>query len=328
MIPPKSQDPSDEPLYNIGVVARMTDIPVATLRIWERRYGFPSSARTGGGHRLYSEQEILRLRWIKARIDEGMQTGRAIRALQHLEQENRLSAALPAAPASRPAQRPAPAPYPVDTSLASYRRQLTEALLGPDTQQADRLLGEALALYPLESLILDMIQPALADLGEAWRDGTINVAVEHLASNFLRHRLLMWMATGPQPRSAAPVILACAPEEFHEGSLLMLGVLLRRQGWPVTYLGQALPLPDLAAFVKEAQPSVVVLIAMREEAARNLLDWPRWLPEAAESGHPVVCFGGRIFTQEPVWRERVSGVYLGETLQEGMGTLAQLLENL
>ncbi len=328
MIPPKPQDPSDEPLYNIGVVARMTDIPVATLRVWERRYGFPSSARTGGGHRLYSEQEILRLRWIKARIDEGMQTGRAIRALQHLEQENRLSTALPAAPASRPANSRTAAPYTADTSLAAYRRRLTDALLIPDTQEAERLLGEALALHSLESLILDLIQPTLADLGDAWHDGRINVAVEHLASHFLRHRLLMWMATGPQPRSSAPIILACAPDEFHEGSLLMLGVLLRRQGWPVTYLGQSLPLPDLAAFVKEARPLAVVLIAMREESARNLLDWPRWLPNAAETGHPVISFAGRIFTQEPAWRERVPGVYLGNTLQEGMETLEQLLDAL
>ena len=43
-------DASDEPLYNIGMVARMTGIPVATLRVWERRYGFPNATRTPGGH--------------------------------------------------------------------------------------------------------------------------------------------------------------------------------------------------------------------------------------------------------------------------------------
>ena len=43
---------SDESIYNIGVVSRMTGVPVATLRVWERRYGFPRSERTPGGHRL------------------------------------------------------------------------------------------------------------------------------------------------------------------------------------------------------------------------------------------------------------------------------------
>ena len=54
---------NDEPLYNIGVVSRMTGISMATLRAWERRYEFPDSERTAGGHRLYSENDVLRLRW-------------------------------------------------------------------------------------------------------------------------------------------------------------------------------------------------------------------------------------------------------------------------
>ncbi len=32
---------NNEPLYNIGVVSRMTGISMATLRAWERRYEFP-----------------------------------------------------------------------------------------------------------------------------------------------------------------------------------------------------------------------------------------------------------------------------------------------
>ncbi len=63
---------SEEPLYNIGVVSRMTKISMATLRAWERRYEFPESKRTMGGHRLYSEKDIIRLRWVKERVDEGM----------------------------------------------------------------------------------------------------------------------------------------------------------------------------------------------------------------------------------------------------------------
>ncbi len=43
---------NEEPVYNIGIVARMTGVPENTLRVWERRYDFPQSARTEGGHRL------------------------------------------------------------------------------------------------------------------------------------------------------------------------------------------------------------------------------------------------------------------------------------
>ena len=78
---------SDEPLYNIGVVSRMTGISMATLRAWERRYDFPSAKRTLGGHRLYSEKDIMQLRWVRDRIEEGMQTAQSINALRHQEQD-------------------------------------------------------------------------------------------------------------------------------------------------------------------------------------------------------------------------------------------------
>src|SRR5512147_3135227 len=82
----ETQSGSGVPLYNIGVVSRMTGISMATLRAWERRYDFPESKRTVGGHRLFTERDIIRLRWVKQRIDAGMQTSQAIHALQHQEQ--------------------------------------------------------------------------------------------------------------------------------------------------------------------------------------------------------------------------------------------------
>lgn len=311
--------PSDEPLYNIGLVSRMTGIPVATLRVWERRYGFPTSTRTPGGHRLCSEKEVMRLRWVKARVDEGMQTSQAVRALQHLESEGRLPET-----ALTPVMPP-PAP-PADPSFDVFRRRLVEVLAMHDTHQADRLLGQLLSLYPLEDLLLEVIGPTLEAIGQAWHDGEISVATEHLATNFLRQHLLMWMTTGPIPfAGVAPVILACAPEEWHEGSLMMLGVLLRRMRWPVAYLGQSVPLPDLGALARQIKAPAVALVAMSEKSAQALADWPQHLPETSQSGRLIVGFGGRIFNEQPEWRERVPGIFLGETLREGAQTLDQLL---
>lgn len=311
---------SDEPLYNIGIVSRMTGIPVATLRVWERRYGFPAPTRTPGGHRLCSEKEILRLRWVKARVDEGMQTGQAIRALQHLEREGR---SLELALAAPPPVHPAPL---ADPSLPVFRQRLTEALLAHDTAQADQLLAQLLTLYPLEDLVLEIIGPALNHLGQSWLDGRISIATEHLATQFLRQHLLMWMTTGPIPfAGVAPVILACAPDEWHEGSLMMLGVLLRRLRWPVAYLGQSVPLPDLATLARQLRTPALAFVAMTEKTAAALTEWPSYLPEAVQTGRPIVSFGGRIFTEQPEWRARVPGVFLGASLREGAQTLDSLL---
>jgi hypothetical protein len=85
------------------------------------------------------------------------------------------------------------------------------------------------------------------------------------------------------------------------------------------------PLSDLALFVQETQPSLVVLVAMSVESALSLLDWPLWLPEAAKSNKPAVGYGGLVFTRYPEWRERVPGVFLGSTLQEGLNAIEELL---
>ena len=42
----------------IGELARRTEVPAATLRSWETRYGFPRHRRLAGGHRRYDEREI------------------------------------------------------------------------------------------------------------------------------------------------------------------------------------------------------------------------------------------------------------------------------
>jgi len=73
------------------------------------------------------------------------------------------------------------------------------------------------------------------------------------------------------------------------------------------------------------QPPIVVLVAMTEEPARALLNWAHDLPEAARTGRPVIAYGGKIFSDDPTWRERMQGVFLGATLQEGIRRLDDFL---
>lgn len=321
LLPDAPKISSQDPLYNIGVVTRMTGISMATLRAWERRYDFPEAERTVGGHRLYSERDILRLRWVKERIDEGMQTAQAILALRHQESAGPRAAD---APAARPATDPAQSS---DTKkcLDMYQHQLADALVLGDLIEADRQLAEALASFTVDELILQVVGPTLVSLGDAWAEQRISVATEHLGTNFLRQRLLLWMASSPQPLSIPPVALACAPEEWHETGLLMLGVLLRRKRLPVIYLGQALPLADLALFVNEHQPALVVLASMTKDTAQKMLDWPAFLPDAAANGKPLVCFGGKIFTHDHDLLKAMPGVYLGDTFEDALQFITEHL---
>ena len=303
-------------VYNIGAIARLTGIPITTLHAWERRYGFPLAARSAGGHRLYSENDILLLRAVKGQIEQGLSARHAVVAVQKMAEEGHLHAAHPSAWFQAGA---------LSTIPSVLRDELTSALLHSDLDQADRLLGEMLAFYSPEELTLQIIGPALNEIGEAWEQGRINIATEHLATNYLRHRMLLWMGTAPRSRDVSPIILACPLDEWHEGSLLMLGVLLRRQGWPVAYLGQNMPFPDLATYIQLIQPGAVVLVAMSEGTARTLADWPHWITQS--EGKPLVTYGGHAFTLQPELQSIIPGIYLGSTIQEGMQKLIELLED-
>jgi DNA-binding transcriptional MerR regulator len=319
MIPGDAKQAGNEPLYNIGVVSRMTGLSMATLRAWERRYDFPAAERTSGGHRLYSEKDVIRLRWVKSRIEEGMQTAQAIHALTRQEQTGLLRL-VDIVPITEGKEISLPSAH-----LIVYQERFYDALIRKDLSLADDLLGEILAISVPEKIILEIISPTLAQVGEAWEHGKIDISTEHFVTNYLRQRLLMWMLTGPTPRPTRQILLACAPNEWHEGSLLILGALLRRRRWPVAYLGQALPLLDLASFVNDIHPSLVILVAMTEETASELVHWVDYMPDIVRTGKPIIGYGGRIFSIQPEWRNRMQGLYLGSTFEEGLSTIEKVI---
>ncbi len=315
----------DEPIYNIGAVARMTDISPVTLRIWERRYNFPEPMRTEGKHRLYSAREVQRLRWVKARLDEGMQIRQAVRALQAAEAAENAVPYTAETEALLPGSemRIAESAHPYINVL---RQRLFDALRAHNTEQADQIFAEGLALYAPESLMIDVIGPLWRDIGLGWEQGQIAIATEHLVTNYLRQYLLTWMRSGPPPYNTPPTVLACAPGEWHDSGLLIFGALLRRRRWPIAYLGQSIPLSEVAGFVQKMQSPAVVLTALTEEPARAMAEWPRWLPEAYSTGRPIVAYGGPIFNERPALRMRTPGLFLGTTFQEGVDTLERLLQ--
>jgi len=78
-------------VYSIGAVARMLDVPAATIRNWEERYATIVPERSPGGHRLYSREQMEQLRFIAAEVSRGLSAADAHRLLaEHLEAGQRL----------------------------------------------------------------------------------------------------------------------------------------------------------------------------------------------------------------------------------------------
>ncbi|MES2683863.1 MAG: MerR family transcriptional regulator [Pseudomonadota bacterium] len=61
--------------YRIAAVAKLTGMPVPTIRMWERRYGVVTPARSAANGRLYSRADIDRLILLKSVADAGHAIG-------------------------------------------------------------------------------------------------------------------------------------------------------------------------------------------------------------------------------------------------------------
>ncbi len=69
------QDDVKAPRYRSSAAARMVNIPVATLRVWERRYQVVGPLQSASGQRLYSSQDVRRLVLIKQLVNRGHAIG-------------------------------------------------------------------------------------------------------------------------------------------------------------------------------------------------------------------------------------------------------------
>jgi CheY-like chemotaxis protein len=68
-------------IYSIGAVARMLDLPAATIRNWEERYDTIVPHRSPGGHRLYSRDQVEQLRFVATEMARGLSAADAHRLL-------------------------------------------------------------------------------------------------------------------------------------------------------------------------------------------------------------------------------------------------------
>ena len=73
------EDLKDGPLLSIAAVERDTGLTKDTLRVWERRYGFPTPGRDAFGERTYPLEQVERLRLIKRLLDAGWRPGRLMK---------------------------------------------------------------------------------------------------------------------------------------------------------------------------------------------------------------------------------------------------------
>ena len=131
------------PVYSISAVARMLDVPVATLRTWEDRYGQVVPARNASGHRLFSRYQVEQLAFVRAQMREGASAADAHRLLAE-----RAETGLPLA---SPAARSAPRLLILLAESDPYAAEFEEYFLTTEGFEVEVALGEDAARHACAS---------------------------------------------------------------------------------------------------------------------------------------------------------------------------------
>lgn len=224
----------------IGELSRRTGVRPELLRAWERRYGLLRPERSDGGFRLYSAADEWRVRVMQGHLARGVAAAQAARLALAEDVNGDVGP-----------------PEPALTELAA---DLREALDHMDESEAHRALDGLLATFTLETTLGEAVLPYLAELGERWATGEVSVAQEHFASSLIRGRLL-GLARGWDAGSGRRAVLACAPGEQHDLGLICFGLVLRRRGWRIAFLGPDTPFESVAEAAQTLGADLAVLSA-------------------------------------------------------------------
>ncbi len=213
-------------------MARRTNVPAATLRKWEERYGVPAPMRTEGAQRRYGDRELRQIEWLRDRLAEGLRIGQAVALLRRVDE-------------------------PLGGALA-IREAIFIALADRLPSRIEALVNQAFTVLDPEAAIAEVAAPVLQRTGELWEQDKITIAEEHFVSQLLATKLRAILDTTASG-SAGVAALACLPGERHEIGLLALAALLQTDGWRVLYLGQDTPLPQAFELAAAADARVLAL---------------------------------------------------------------------
>jgi DNA-binding transcriptional MerR regulator/methylmalonyl-CoA mutase cobalamin-binding subunit len=291
--------------YPIKVVSQMTGLSAFVIRAWEKRYDAVTPARTETNRRLYSEDDIEKLRLLNEAVHKGHNIG-GIAKLSISDLKSILSQNQIADTSSIQEELP--------TNIDTMLNTSIEAVKAYDGKHLETILLKASSKLSQPQLIEDFVVPLIYKIGDLWHDGDIRVAHEHLASAVIRS-FLASLIEQHRPDENAPVIISATPRgQDHEIGAMIVGVIAAPLGWKVIYLGPNLPVEEISAVADSLEAKVVALSIVYpgddQQLKKDLHNLRRILPESTS-----IIFGGRASTGYLEIIDEIGGTHVKDTRQ-------------
>jgi MerR family transcriptional regulator, light-induced transcriptional regulator len=249
--PPMSN--AGTPRHPIRVVSERTGISPDLLRAWEKRYrAVAPPRRPGAGQRLYSDDDVERLRLLRRVTSAGRAIGQvaalSTEALERLAREDDAERRERTRPAAPPAEGEDP-----------YLARAVESVRALDAAALESGLMRSLLFMGGEVFTNRVVVPLLHRIGEDWREGRVGVAHEHAATPVIR-RVLAFATDSVSRDGGGPEIVVATPAgQRHEMGAQLAAFTAAAAGWRVTFLGSDTPTAAIAEAARQRVARAVAL---------------------------------------------------------------------
>ncbi len=242
---PNSVFPGNSLGLPIAAVEREIGLGKDTLRVWEKRYGFPQPRRSETGDRLYPSEQLEQLKLIVRLLDAGLRPGKVV----GLEKQELLTLIAQTMPRQAHA------------ATASAIEDLLRQIQQHDLPALRHTLAHAQLRLGLSDFITELVAPLTAAVGQAWAQGRFEIFEEHLYTEAISTTLRLAISSLPaqSPQKGPKVLLTTLPQEQHSLGLLMAEAMLSLEACSCISLGTQTPLTDISNAARAHRIDVVAL---------------------------------------------------------------------
>ena len=228
--------------YSIKDLEQLSGIKAHTLRIWEQRYNFISPKRTDTNIRYYNDRDLKLILNVSLLRENGYK----ISKIAEMEPQQMTQAVLSITEKS--------------DNFPDQIHTLVLSMIDLDEERFEKILSTNILQNGFENTMLGIIFPFLNRIGVLWQTGSISPAHEHFISNLIRQKLIVAIdGCYVSSKEVKNKYLLFLPEgELHEISLLFCHYIIKSRKNKVVYLGQNVPLSDLASTYDTYQPDFLV----------------------------------------------------------------------
>lgn len=240
--------------YPIKAVANLTGLTIHVIRAWEKRYNAVVPRRTDTNRRLYSHDDVEKLKLLSRASEMGYSIGNI--ASYNITELEKIVGDKRSAEVTKLVVNEENNSF---DSNRDYYKNCLDSIIDLNAQELEKELYKALVDMTQPVFLKNLLAPLLQKIGEMWKSGRIRIINEHLSTAVIRKILNSLIDNNNVPQNAPTILIATPKGQMHELGALMVGVLASADGWKVMYMGPNLPGEEIVAAIEKIKPKIVAL---------------------------------------------------------------------